>query len=159
MTIDELNIYDPYDVYISRNWGDHFKYNQIHDKIQKLPDNLSDFLFDLKVGDFIKERIAIPFNLTRDGAQEIGIIILELTVSDIYLGNIAGEIKSRLGIDDQKAKTIAGLIVAELFAPILEDLKKMHIQKFARNIPKPSVQNNQSFDDRVIDLKNSDSKF
>ena len=144
----ELNIYDPYNTYISRFLDDRFKYNRIHDKIQKLPANLLDFLFDLKIGEFIKEKIAASYNLNQDQAQETGIIVLELIVSDLYLGNIVAEIKNRLGLDDQKAKTIARLIVAELFSPILEELKKRHIEKFAKG-----QMVKQQNDDRTVDLR------
>lgn len=148
----ELTTYDPYNAYVSRFLDDRFRYDKLHDKLKELPNSFLDFLFDLKTADFIKERVAIPFGLNRNQAQEIGIFILQLIVSDIYLGNITSEIRSRLDIDDQKAKTIAGLIVAELFKPILEELKKMHIQKFAKNMPSRPQQQN---DDRTVDLRNN----
>ncbi len=157
VTLEEAQIYDPYEAYISQILDDSFKYNQLHDKLSALPDNLLDFVFSPEPAEFVKDIIATPFNLSEKQTKEVIKIVLGLILTDAYLGNIVGEVQNRLNIDDQKAKTIAGLIVSELFAPILDDLKKVHIEKFAKNLPhpQPQNQNNQAFDDRVIDLKNS----
>ncbi len=82
---------------------------------------------------------------------------MDLILADLYLGNIVDEIQNRLKKDEAEAKIIAGLIVTKLFAPILEDLKKIHVEKFAKNLPpqQPQNQSNQIFDDRVVDLKNN----
>ena len=151
ITLQELNTYDPYNAYVNLFLNDHFRYNRLHDKLKGLPNNFSDFLFDLKTAEFIKGRIAVPFNLNQERAQELAIIVLELITADWYLGDIVNQIRERGGVEEQKAKTIAGLIVTQLFAPILEELKKMHIEKFAKNLPKP----NQDMNNRVVNLKNT----
>ena len=149
ITLQELNIYDPYNAYVSLFLNDRFRYNGLHDKLKELPNNFSDFLFDLKTSEFIKERIAVPLGLNEDQAQKVALIVLGLILSDLYLGNIVEITKQKTGLDETKAKTIAGLIVAELFRPILEELKKRHIEKFAKNAPKQTQQQ----DDRTVDLR------
>ena len=159
IALEEAQIYDPYEAYMRQVIDDHFKYTQLNDKLVSLPDSLLDFVFSPEPAEFIKDRVAVSLNLNEKQTMEVAKIILEIVVTDLYLGNVVEALKERIGIDEQKAKTIAGLIVAELFAPILDELKKMHIEKFAKNIPRQtqSVQNqsNQEYDDRVIDLKNS----
>lgn len=146
----ESNIYDPYDAYLDKIGNDRFRYNQLHDKLKKLTMNFQDFIFDTIPGNFIKDRLSIPYGLNESQSKELAIIVLELILADIYLGNITNEIQNRLAVDSMKTKTIAGLIVAELFRPILEELKKKHIEKFAKNMP-PQRQN----DDRTVDLRNN----
>lgn len=152
--LGESKIYDPYDAGLEKTGGDRFRLNQLHDKLKKLPTGLQDFIFSTVPGDFIKDRISTRQGLNENQSRELAILVLELTLADVYLGNIVNEIKNRLGIDNIKAKTIAGLIVAELFGPILEELKKMHIEKFARGQSRPAQsQSSQVFDDRVVDLR------
>ena len=151
-TLAESTIYDPYDAYLNDVGDDRFRYGQFSDKIKNLSENFQDFIFDTATGDFIKDRISLALGLNQDQSKETAKIVMDLVLADLYLGNVVGEIQSRLGVDGIKAKTIAGLIIAQLFAPILEDLKKMHLEKFAKNIP---LQSQQQSDDRVVDLKNN----
>lgn len=157
-TLNESKIYDPYDVYLNDIGDDRFRYNQLHDKIKRLPDVLFDYVFDTKVGDFIKDRMAVPLGLDQNQSKETAKLVMDILLTEWYLGDIVNQIRSKLGVDEQKAKTAAGLIVAELLAPVLEDLKKRHLEKFAKNLPKPQIQNNPpapSGDDRVVNLKNN----
>ena len=152
LNLGESKIYNPYSVYLNQMGNDRFKYRSFHDSLRNLPEKLQDFIFDTMPADFIKDQISVPFGLNENQSKEIAKMVMELILTDIYLGNVVDEVKNRLGIDDQKARTIAGLLVTELFAPILEDLKKMHIEKFAKNIPNPQL---QKIDDRIVDLKNN----
>lgn len=147
----ESIIYDPYDAYLDYIGNDRFGSERFNDKIKSLPEKFQDFVFNTRPGDFIKDNISLTLNLNEDQSRETAKIVMELIVADWYLGDAVNQIIQRVGVDEQKAKTIAGLIVTELFAPILEDLKKIHIDKFARNMSKT---NPESADDRIINLKN-----
>ncbi len=149
-TLSESKIYDPYDAYLNSIGDNRFGYNKFSDKIKNLSENFQDFIFDTAPGDFIKDRISVPLGLNESQSKEMAVVVMDLILANLYLGNIVGEIQNRLGAEEMKAKTIAGLIITELFAPILEDLKKIHVEKFAKNIPKPQIQ-----DDRIVDLKNN----
>ena len=65
---------------------------------------------------------------------------MDIILTDVYLGDIVSQIQQRVYIDEQKAKTTAGLIVAELFTPILEELKKKHVEKFGKMMTQPQKQ-------------------
>ena len=119
--LKESKIYNSYDAYLEQAVNDRLKYRRLHDKLRGLPENLQDFIFDAMPGNFLKDRVSVPLGLDENQSKETAKLVLELVIADTYLGNIVDEIKNRLGIDEQKAKTVAGLIVTELFAPILED--------------------------------------
>lgn len=150
--LEESSIYDPYDAYTSQIIDDRFRYTEFHNKLKQSLDSILDFVFNTTPADFIKDRISIPLSLNENQSKEIAKIVMEIIIADSYLGNIVEQIRQRVFVDEQKAKIIAGLIVAELFAPILEELKKKHIEKFAKNTP---VQLRQQGDDRVVNLKNN----
>jgi len=155
LNIGESKIYNPYNTYLNQTGDDRFKYRKFHDNLRGLPEKLQNFIFDTVPADFIKDKISVPLEFNEDQSKETAMVIMDLILSDLYLGNIVNEIQNRLAVDQVKAKTIAGLIIAELFAPILEELKKRHLEKFAKNIPRQQSQNqnNQVFDDRVVNLK------
>jgi hypothetical protein len=150
VSLTEAKIYDPYDVYLFVIGNDSLKYAGLNNKIKSLPENLQDFIFDTTPGDFLKDRISIPLNLNQNQSKEIAKIVMEIIMADCYLGDIIKQISQRSVIDEQKAKIIAGLIVAELFKPILEDIKKIHIEKFAKNMPRRPLEQS---DDTTIDLR------
>lgn len=153
VNINEPKIFDPYAVYLDEIGSDRFRYNKLHDKLKSLPEKFQDFIFDTAPGNFIKDRISLPLGLDENQSKETAKIVMDLLVVDFYLGDAVNQIIRRIGVDDQKAKTIAGLIVTELFDPILEDLKRMHIEKFAKNMPQQQIRS-QEVDDRIVDLKN-----
>lgn len=150
VSLTEAKIYDPYDVYLFAIGNDSLKYAGFNNKIKGLPENIQDFIFDIAPGDFIKDEISIPFGFDQNHSKEIAKIVMELILADTYLGDIVKQITQRIFIDEQKAKIIAGMIVSELFKPILEDLKNKHVEKFAKNILK---QPQQQGDDRTVDLR------
>lgn len=150
LNLGESKIYNPYDVYTDQIKDDQIKYLEFHNKLKRSLDSILDFVFNTAPADFIKDRISIPLSLNENQSKEIAKIVMEIIITDFYLGDIVRQIKQRVFVDEQKAKTIAGLIVAELFAPILEELKKKHIEKFAKNMP---LQSPQQSDDRTVDLR------
>ena len=152
ITLEEAQIYDPYEVYMRQVITDSFKYNQLHSKLNTLSDNLLDFVFSPEPAEFIKDKISMPFNLDENQSKEIAKIVMEIIVADSYLGNIIEQIRQRAFVDEQKAKTIAGLVVAELFTPILDELKKKHVEKFSQMAMKQNPAP-PSGDDSVIDLR------
>ncbi|MEK7659498.1 MAG: hypothetical protein AAB338_02505 [Patescibacteria group bacterium] len=164
VSLVESSIYDPYDAYLNYIGDDQFKYKRFNDKIKNLPEKLQDFIFDTMLGDFIKGRISVPLGLSENQSQETAKIVMELIIADLYLGNIVNEVKNRLGTDDQKAKTIAGLVI-ELFTPVLNDLKKMHLEKFAGSVSKQEIESEPKLepttkseapaeDESIVDLRN-----
>ncbi len=166
ITLEEYHLYSPYYVDSEARIPASFKYADFFKKLNNLPENIGNFFReDVRIAEFVKTVID-QNNLNEYHGQEIARIIRDLLFNDIYLGDIINQIKERLKIDDQKAKTIAALIVTDLFGPILEDLKKRHIEKFAREIrkqqliqpkgpeiPKPPPPQKETTDE-IINLKN-----
>lgn len=155
VNINEAKTFDPYAVYLNEIGSDRFKYNKLHDKLKSLPEKFQDFIFDIVPGNFIKDRVSLPLGLNEKQSKETAKIVMDLLVADWYLGDAVNQIVRRAGVEEQKAKTIAGLIVTELFASILEDLKKMHIEKFAKNISSQQQVQTRETGDRIINLKNN----
>lgn len=157
VSLEESIIYDPYDAYINQITGDLFKYNEFHNRLKQSSDNILNFVFSTGPGDFIKDRISAPLNLDQNQSKEIAKIVMEIIIADTYLGDIVQQIKQRVFVDEQKAKTISGLIVAELFTPILDELKRKHIEKFAKMATKQEFKQQISKvpggDDSIIDLR------
>lgn len=148
--LEESFIYGPYDAYLSQIISDRFRYEEFHNKLRQLSDIFFNFVLSIGPGDFIKDRIATPLNLNQNQSKEIAIIVMKLILVDSYLGDIVNQITQRVFVDEQKAKIIAGLIVSELFAPILNELKKKHVEKYARSMP---LQPRRQDDDRTVDLR------
>ncbi|OHB17833.1 MAG: hypothetical protein A2913_02255 [Parcubacteria group bacterium RIFCSPLOWO2_01_FULL_40_65] len=157
LNLGESKTYNPYSVYVDQIKSDQIKYIEFHNKLKQSLDSTLDFVFSTGPADFIKDRISIPLNLNQSQSKEIAKIVMEIIVADSYLGNIIEQIRQRVIVDEQKAKIIAGLIVAELFAPILDELKKIHIEKFAKMAPKQNFKQQidkvPGGDDSVIDLR------
>lgn len=157
LNLGESKIYNPYSVYLDQIKNDQIKYIEFHNKLRQLLNVFLDFVFSTGPSDFLKDRISIPLNLNQGQSKEVAKIVMEIIVADTYLGDIVQHIKQRAFLDEQKAKMIAGLIVAELFAPILNELKKKHIDKFAKIAVKQDFKQQidkvSGGDDSVIDLR------
>ena len=156
LTFEEYHFYSPYYVDMESMVNKPFVYEQFLKRIYGLPKINTFFLENFKTAEFVKKVIEAN-GLNKGQGKEIARVIRDLLLTDAYLGNVVNLIQEKLNVNEMKAKTIAGLIVSELFAPILDDLKKMHIEKFAKNLPRPQLQNNLPLgeDDRIVDLKNN----
>ncbi|MDP2932982.1 MAG: hypothetical protein Q8N81_02520, partial [bacterium] len=74
---------------------------------------------------------------------DIARIIRDVILTDIYIGDMPAQISSKLGVDQNVAVEIARAIVSQLFAPVIEDIKKLQLQKFGKlpgsNAPQQST--------------------
>ena len=160
--LKELNQYSPYYVDAKITGSTLNNYEQFTNKVYNLPENIKTFFLNsLKIAEFIKDTM-VKNNLTEESGKELARIIRDLLFADFYLGDVVNQIGQRVGVDDQKAKIIAGLIIIELFSPILEDLKKIHTQKFASATKEQEVKDEPSpqppiqppvEDESIIDLR------
>ena len=115
LSFEEYHLYSPYYVDSSDRTTGTFKYKGFFEKLNNLPPNIKDlFLGDFETAKFIK-RVITDNSLDEKRGEELARVVKDLLFADLYLGNVVNAIKDRLGIDEQKAKTIAGLIVIELF--------------------------------------------
>jgi len=108
-----------------------FGWERFQDKIDALPENLYGLLVDEKTVDFIG-------SLTRRYAQlsvqgpDIARIIRDVILTDVYIGDMPSEVSKKLGVDQNMALEIARTVVSQLFAPVIEDIKKLQFQRFGK---------------------------
>jgi hypothetical protein len=60
-------------------------------------------------------------------------------MAEIFIGDMPTQISSKLGIDQGAALEIARAIVSRLFAPAIDDIKRLQLQKFGK-LPGSSAQ-------------------
>lgn len=132
VTLEELNIYDPYNAYYSKIKGNRFELNKFMDQMLELPENLYDFVFTSKMPHILKDKIAASFQLSQEQSQKLAIVLMKIIVAQTYLGHIVEEIQKQLNIDQEKAKQIANAVIKEILLPIWEELKKLHLEKFGQ---------------------------
>lgn len=131
MTINMQRDFDfiPYFVDNSKTPG--FNWEKFQDKIDALSENLYNLLIDEAGSDFIKTLIQKYPQLDTRGS-DIARIIRDVVLADIYIGDMPAQISSKLGVDQSAATEIARAVVSQLFAPVIEDIKKLQLQKFGK---------------------------
>lgn len=109
-----------------------------------LPQILGRILTNFSTAEFIEEKLGVVFGLNTNQKKEIARIIRDVILADIYIGDMPAQISSKLGVDQSMATEIARAIVSQLFAPVIEDIKKLQLQKFGKlpnsSTPQPPQQ-------------------
>ena len=133
MNIQEIIIYDPYEV-ISENLKDSDEaWQDFGFKISKMPMSLRNILFDASTIEFFME-LSDKYRLTSNQSRSLSEIVGKILLSDIFIGDIVDVVISKLGIDQNIATDISSKIITELFAPAIEDIKKIQREKFPNRI-------------------------
>jgi hypothetical protein len=130
-------IYDPVEVddeYFSANEEEQ---EAFYSKVKTLPSRVIDILFGLDTADIIK-KICTAANLNTQQSAELSRLIRKVLIADIYIGDMPAQISLKLGVDQNTALEIARTIVSQLFAPAIEDIKKLQLQKFGK-LPGQSI--------------------
>lgn len=102
-----------------------YTYEQIKEAHKKLPKDLQDALYDVKITDIeraIGKRHGLMLDKIGKLIEETGLVMLGLTRPEDYIKNLA----KRLEAPPEKAKAIADDINQQVFKPIRESLKKIH---------------------------------
>ena len=100
------------------------------ENFRKLSTSLREIATKLETTIFIEEVLGTQFKLDHSQMKDIARIIRDIILSDIYLGDIVRTVQERLQVDEQKAKEISSMIVSQLFAPVMEELKKAQMEKY-----------------------------
>ena len=115
-------------------------WERLNTKIDKLPQTLADFLADSKTPGLLDSLTQKYIQLSAQG-PDVARLIRDVVIADVFIGDMPQELSRRLGIDQQLAREVANQIVSQLFTPVLEDLKKLHREKFPGRLPaKPATQ-------------------
>lgn len=158
-----IQIYSPFDVDMDNQGFDWINFKTEYDK-QAL--TVKDLIFNLKTAFFLKDQIAVKFNLNERQSTELSRIVRDVLITKIILGEIIEEIKNRLAVDENIAKEISNKILNDLFAPALEEIKKLRTEKFGSAtsswpIAKPEMPPQMKSDEKVnpnnvLDLRKKD---
>lgn len=97
-----------------------------------LPQALGRVLTSFSTAEFIEEKLGAAFKLSDNQKNDIARIIRDIILADIYIGDMPAQISSKLGIDQNVATEIARAIVSQLFALVIDDIKKLQLQKFGK---------------------------
>jgi len=95
------------------------------------PKNIQKILIGFETAEFVEEDLGPKFNLYVVQKREITRIIRDLLLAKVYLGDMVKTIEEKLNITNEPAKQIANELI-RLFTPALEDIKKIHVEKFGR---------------------------
>lgn len=100
------------------------------EKFRFLPESLMNIITNFFTGEFVEEKLGEKFLLKRIQKIEILKIIREVLLCEIFLGDMVGELQSRLNVDQEMARQITKMILSDLFAPAIEEIKKEHQAAF-----------------------------
>lgn len=126
----------PYDVDIGS-----LNHNDLEEFISRtlmLSQTLDRVLTNFSTAEFIEEKLGTVFKLNSNQKRDVVRIIRDVILTDIYIGDMPAQISSKLGVDQNMALEIARAIVSQLFAPVIEEIKKLQLQKFGK-LPGSSV--------------------
>ena len=109
-------------------------WERLQDKIEKTPPTLANLLTNNKTSSFIESLTQKYVQLSVQGS-DIARLIRDVVLADMFIGDMPQELSQRLGIDPTTAREVANQIISQLFAPVIEDLKKVHREKFPGRLP------------------------
>lgn len=158
--------YSPFEV-LTENFGqseaawDDFSY-----QISSMPLGIQDLILGLSVEDFIID-LVLEFKFSEYQSKNLALIIGKVVLGELFIGDLAKTLQEKVEIDQTTVQQIRDKIVNELFAPAMEDIKKIQREKFPDRVEQrntstmpqppvpPQIKNvpsvNQS---NVIDLRN-----
>lgn len=128
------NIYSPIDIDQNELLLDDERHELFYSKINALSEEIQEMLFDPATEENLR-KIAEQFGINQNQTIEMTHLVKDLLLADIYLGNIVSEVRSRLAVSEGTAREIANGIITQIFAPALEELKRVHIEKFGKKNP------------------------
>lgn len=130
--------YSPFEV-LTKNFGqsetawDDFSY-----QISSTPVSIQDLVLGITAEDFIIG-IVTDFNLSENQSKNLALIIGEILMGDLFIGDLAKNVGQKLNIDQVITREIVNKIANELFAPAIEDIKKIQREKFPDRIGQGST--------------------
>ncbi len=129
---NNILIYSPYDVDLDNS---NFNWQRFCEQLELAPTSIKELIFNLNTALFLRNNIAHKFSLNHEQSISLSRVLRDVLIAEIYLGDLNGQLKERLGITEEVAKEIAAITLNQLFAPILEELRSMHKTRFKREDP------------------------
>ena len=110
------NIYSPIEVDEEFMLRDDEKHELFYAKINKLPEEMQDILFDENT-DNILRKIAEQFQLNQNQTIEMVRLVRDIIIKDAQKENIIADLTGRLQIGENIARDIANKLTANLLSP------------------------------------------
>ena len=119
--------------------------NQFYQQLKTLPGSIAGVLFGMETAAMI-EKISQEKKLNQKQSEEFSRLIRKILTAEVYLGNIVQELKNKLSVTEETVKELANDLISQLFDESLEDIKKLHVEKFghpAADVATPSNSKSQ----------------
>jgi hypothetical protein len=140
------NIYSPLDVDSDYFLTHDEEHELFYAKLNKLPEPLQDILLNLNTEEALAS-ISNRFRLNRDQIIAMTRLVRDITLTDVYFGEMVNQLKSGLAVNEDVAKNMAAALISQVFVQVLEDIKRLHKAKFGKEEPSANPHN-------VLDLRN-----
>lgn len=104
------------------------------DKFQYLSEPAQKLMFDFSTAEFIEEKLGPAFDMDAYQKVEVTEVVRDIVLGDIFIGDMVKETQRKLEVDENRAKDVASMIVAQLFPPAIESIKRTQRFKFPLKI-------------------------
>jgi len=101
-----------------------------------LPQTVRNVLTSLDTAEKIIN-IGKTFGLDEFDTEALSFAVRKIITGEVFIGDSVELIAGEVGLTPEKAKNLLGLIVNEVFAPALEDIKKIQNEKFPQRFGVP----------------------
>src|SRR3989338_1927531 len=99
-------------------------------KIAPVSVPIKNILMDNSTTDFVEANLGPAFGFSLEQKTEIMRILRDVLLGDLFIGDMIATISQKLNVDSQVAQQISTSILNELFAPAIEDIKRIQREKF-----------------------------
>lgn len=136
--MDEQNkkIYDPIQVNQDLFDDNDEVREDFYAKVRITPGPVLDILFGTDTPTKI-EKICSNHGLDPEQSAKLSRLIREVLIGDVFVGDMPLKISQNLGLEPALAKQLSNSIIANLFAPALDDIKSIQRQKFPGRVAGP----------------------
>ncbi len=132
--VQEGNYYTPYNVGLDEISGTDLERYISH--ASGLPDKIDAILTGFGTAEFIEERLGVKLQLTTEQKTEITKIIRDVLLGDTFIGDMPTIISQKLNLDQNTSRETSSMLISELFAPAIEEIKKMQAANFPDRVGK-----------------------
>ena len=123
-----INIYSPYEIDVEKFSSDPRVWEIFANKFMNSLDNIKNLMLLTAPG--YSWILAQTYDFSDLQSADLSRIIRDILFGDLFIGDMVVTISQKLNIDLQTAQQMSSKIINELFAPAIEDIKKMQREKF-----------------------------
>lgn len=131
----------------------------------KLFQTLSKLVKELLVSMETSEKIiniGKTFGLDEFDTEALSFVVRKIVTGEVFIGYGAEFVAREVGLPPERSKSLLSLLVNEIFAPALEDIKEIQTAKFSQQFrvsaqsktPTKRLEPPQTSNDNVINLRN-----